>query len=1252
MTTPGRSLTAAGLSALLVALAAAAPAATRSAGSRVNADRVVDQVSEGRPVTCLYGNAFIDRDSLTAAADTAYVLRDSDEYNLHGNVRLTRGASVLTCRRAHYARRLGSGEFAGDVRIVEEGVTATGDEGDTRGDGRWLTIRGRALLVTTDYTVRADTISQDRSAGTGEAFGNVRIIEPGSSHLVTGGHAVFERDADRALVDRAPEFTSRDRRGGVLVAQSRVMHLLRAEDRVVMIDSVRIRQALGVARADTAVAHGRERLVLTGSPRVELNRGSVLTGRRIEFEYAGDQLRRVVLTGEARTADDAPDSLAAEHPGLPDEDVLAGEVIVIDFEDEEIRRTEVVGSARSIYTPLDVDTELATNDVTGDTIIVHFRDRQVRRVRVLGNASGTYRFAPLPAAAAEPDTGASAAGDTTAAAPVDTAGVQAVTPVAAAADTTRPAAADSLPAGGGRRSFTEAAEDVEYSGDRVTFELRERTMAIDGSGKLDYASTELQARHVRLALDTRELYAGGEPVAKDGDMVTGRRMGYNFKHRSAVVDSGVTAFDDYYYVGSDIRRFADQTMKIESGCMTSCDLSEPHFHFWSQRMKMRPGDKVVAAPIVLRIGHVPVFALPFYFKNLKEGRRSGILFPSFDFGWSSREGRYVRDLGYYWAISDYLDFLVQGDYNESQDFALRSATRYVKRYSFTGAFDWSRRDGLGDDDSRQWQLHWTHNQPALLDDYQVRADVRLASNTLSRNDLAGSESRDIVSGQFKSSAYVSRNWSGLSASLNASRDGRVNAEDNLPEVDNLLYSMTLPSLSLNFRQFALRPALPAGRRGSPWGDLLRATYFQQGYTLKQDRRGYEEHDERVDSAAGNWSLRVQPPRLGIFNFGFNANASQSWRRETVSGRRWEAVGDGGDWQPLAGTTESTSPSVSFGASLGTTLYGVFPVQVGALRAIRHTVRLSSGWNVSPALGDKQPYSTNLSLSLDQRFDVKYRPAAGDTAAADRKLDGVLDWGLSTSYNPRRPAGERWSDISSGLTIKPGQSRYLQLKVSNTIDPRTLALKDTRFSYGVNLGGRIDLGAVQQAPAARRNPAIERLGLAPTAADSARAAAAADSLAALADQQPVGAGMFDGSDADFNAASRPDAQASGVLGQGRDETEGGRYLPFTTSGSLSYAYTNATADRRASANLSLQANLSRFWEFSYQTSFDLVTGAALRQQYTLGRDLHCWRLEFNRTVSTVDSQFGFRLYLKSIPSLKFTRGREDYMGSLGGGLGGF
>jgi hypothetical protein len=144
-------------------------------------------------------------------------------------------------------------------------------------------------------------------------------------------------------------------------------------------------------------------------------------------------------------------------------------------------------------------------------------------------------------------------------------------------------------------------------------------------------------------------------------------------------------------------------------------------------------------------------------------------------------------------------------------------------------------------------------------------------------------------------------------------------------------------------------------------------------------------------------------------------------------------------------------------------------------------------------------------------------------------------------------------------------------------------------------------------------------------------------------------LFDGERSSFDDMyNKPGRQERGDT---RDPTEGGRYIPFDVNASMSYRYSNLDRTTTASGNLSLNTNVTKNWEFRYQASFDLVSGAAIRQQYSLHRDLHCWRIEFNRTISNLDSQFGFRIYLKSIPALKFARGREDYMGSLSGGLGG-
>ena len=94
-----------------------------------------------------------------------------------------------------------------------------------------------------------------------------------------------------------------------------------------------------------------------------------------------------------------------------------------------------------------------------------------------------------------------------------------------------------------------------------------------------------------------------------------------------------------------------------------------------------------------------------------------------------------------------------------------------------------------------------------------------------------------------------------------------------------------------------------------------------------------------------------------------------------------------------------------------------------------------------------------------------------------------------------------------------------------------------------------------------------------------------------------------------------------------------------------------ANRRTTGRFTVSGNLTQHWEFRYSNSFDLVSSTVIQHQFSLNRDLHCWRLEFNRTVSEYDSRFGFRIYLKAIPSLKYTRGDEQYMSPLNS-MGGF
>ena len=1215
---PGRAVPALLLALLLASLPAVAGAVLAPPGrgpTRYRADRLVDRVVDGRPVTSLIGNVLITRDTTAIASDTAQFYRDEERYVFRGHIRMTQGATVLTCRDAVYRADRDEADFAGDVRVSDSTAVATARRGELRDGGDRLRLIGGARLVLPEYVVWADTILRFGGGRHGEASGHVKIVDPGGQSVVTGEHATFDRERGVAVVDRAPRLVSREEGGEPLRGSAGRMTFFRTGRRVVMTDSVRIRQGRHTALADTAVIYGRERMVLTGAPLLDDGEGGVMTARRIEFRYREGKLERVLLLGDAAMTDDGPRRLARLFRGLPDRNTLTGDTIRVDMTDSRPRFALVTGAAHSIYVPDDTSDEVAYNDVAGDTIGITFRGQRVARVRVDGHMAGTYYFVRRDSmSGAPPDTAAA-----------NTAGAAAPFPFAA------------------------RKEKVDYSGHDALFDLQARRIELAGEARLVYGTMDLTAGQVRLELLTRELYADREPLLVDGTQkMAGERMAYDFEHRSGAVEGGATAMEGFYYVGDYIKRFGDGSLKIRSGRMTSCDLAQPHYHFWSDKMIIKPGDKVVARPIVMKIGRVPVFALPFYFKSLKAGRKSGILFPSFNFGWSSRTGRYIRDWGYYWATNDYTDFTFRGDYNERRELTWQISNRYVKRYTFRGNAMYSRRTTLGDGPkTREWQLRWSHQQDALFDYYRFRANLQMSSRSISRSDLINDVGRDVISGQQTSTIYLSRSWSALSASLNFKRDEFVNREDDDPSTNNKLSSQSFPQLSLSFKSRTLLPPRRGPGRGSFLGDLLRNTYLRQSYSLSSQRDVFETTRAVTHTASGNASLDLKPPRIWLFNVSTGVSGSQSWTRHTETGETFAWSDSDSTWvgTPLHQVAEETRTSLSINTSLNTTLYGVFRPHLGRLRAIRHTVRFGVGHRLSPAIPGKQRRSENVTLSLNNRFDVKYLAGAADDSTAEiRKLDGVLDWNLTASYNPDRSAGQRWSNISSNATIRPGRSRNLRLVVSNSIDPYRWKVLSTRLTYGLSLQGRVDTGAAPVEAREQVNAALDRLGALAdsTAADTTAAADTAGIWDDL-DREAGGGDAFAGLDRLDRPAGR-DA--------GRDRTEGGRYIPWRLGSNLSYNKNNVTGSVSARVSLNAAVTLTPTWELSWRGSYDFERGDLINQTWNLHKDLHCWELRFTRSVSAVDSQFGFIISLKAIPDIKVTRGKQDLVGGLrrlGGGI---
>ena len=90
--------------------------------------------------------------------------------------------------------------------------------------------------------------------------------------------------------------------------------------------------------------------------------------------------------------------------------------------------------------------------------------------------------------------------------------------------------------------------------------------------------------------------------------------------------------------------------------------------------KVVPEDKAVVRNVTGYIMGIPIVYLPVYVFSVKQGRQSGLTVPNYGSG--VEEGRYLRNLGYYWAPNEYFDMKTTADIEAKTGFLLRQRIQY------------------------------------------------------------------------------------------------------------------------------------------------------------------------------------------------------------------------------------------------------------------------------------------------------------------------------------------------------------------------------------------------------------------------------------------------------------------------------------------------------------------------------------------------------------------------------------------------
>ncbi len=1035
-----------------------------------------------------------------------------------------------------------------------------------RDEGR-IELRDSARVEERKRVLEARRIDYDTRAQVAVAIGDVLILDTEDSTRITGRRCVLDRINDTALVTGSP-----------LLEQPGEESL---PDVFLSADTLELRQSdgKGLARGNVHLSRGnlqaeseravfdfdRDLLHLEGNP-VALDPDGEVRGDSMAVVMRGGRAERLEVLGHT-TLRYRP----RENPG--EHNFVLGDTLIARIDSLGVRAIQVAGNARSLYIPSAVDRnkEVGSNLARGNQMFVTFGGGEVQRVEILGQANGEYVRPRI-----KPDSSAVRLSDSLY--------------VERALDRFLADSNHPLPDSLERSGPFDPNERVVYEGNTVLFLVPKRRIEIRESGRVLYQNLILESEEITYEASRDRVVALGTPTLKDPTSeLVGERMVYRLDSQHGFVYQGKTEFEGGYYVGEEIKRVDKKILLVRGGDYTTCDADTAHFHFHSDRMKIRLADKVVARPIVLYLKNIPLMALPYWVFPVRKGRHSGILMPDVEFGFDRKRGRFVRNIGYYYAPNDYSDAMLWGDYYEKNPrWIVNSQFRYKARYRLSGTlFTSYSGQEISGTRSRSWDVRGSHEQ-TLGERFTLKVRADFVSDKDYRDDREfGGSVDERLNRILKSNVDLRKSWSRTSLSVTANRTENLDQESSSFQVQQ-----NVPSIDFSINSF------PLGQTPDEMGHggRLRALSTVYARIASSFRSTFEKDwDEPM---LDNQAARIRTALSDNRSIGPYVKISPSLSA-TGAWFRWVRKSD----RPTKG--HQAGAVWDAGVSAQSTVYGTFPIGLGPLIGMRHVVEPSVSYRYAPefeslryANGDSRFTSvggislsgrevSSMSMKLTQRFHLKMH---GEDPKKPRKIDNLILWTTSTSYDFKKQ-GNNDNDAKPLSSIV----NSLRLNVSRHVDNSWTVTHDPYRKVATSL-------SVQT----RLNFSGKGSG------------AGADSSGSSPLEDYGGFGQADA------GTGRPGEKEAVMTG------------PWSLAISHSYSRGKSRSSESSTLNLSAALAPTSKWRVNYSIYYDLRDRDVRSQSFSVYRDLHCWQMKLDRRISGRTSQYYFRISVKDLPDVQYER----------------
>lgn len=825
---------------------------------------------------------------------------------------------------------------------------------------------------------------------------------------------------------------------------------------------------------------------------------------------------------------------------------------------------------------------------------------------------------------------------------------------------------------------------VEYTAeDSMIYDAHSGLAFLYGRAQVNYLNMQLTAAKIAMNMDSSLVHAearpdstaeGGlaeRPIYRQGnDEYDSERMSFNFKTKKGFIHNVKTQQGDGYMVSEKSKRTADGTLYLEHARYTTCDAKHPHFYLALSRAKVRPGKETVFGPAHLVVEDVPLpLAIPYGFFPFNKKYSSGFIMPSY--GDETSRGFYLRDGGYYLALSDYMDLKLLGEIYTKGSWGVSAETNYNKRYRYRGNVYFSYlRTVEGEKNmpdyavTKSLKIQWTHTKDAKSSpNTTFSARVNFASENYERKNLESMYNPlSYTQSTRASSVSFSHTFTDIGLSISASANLTQNMRDSS-------IAVTLPDLSISLSRFyPFRRKHQVGKER--WYEKISMSYTGQvsnSITTKENllfksnlikdwRNGFQ-HRIPIDATFQLFKYINISPSFSFRDIMYASRINRSWDREAQ--------------RELADTTYGFYNLYDWnvGISANTTLYGFYkPLKfLGTkIQAIRHVFKPSVTFSYAPdfttsrygyrkqyervdAAGNSSwvsysPYSGGIygypsgtkqgliSMSVSNNLEMKVRSDRDTTGF--RKISLIDELSASLSYNLAAKK-QPWSNLSTRLRLKLGKNKTFSMAAvwatyAYKFNEQGQVVTSDRTEWSYGRFGRFQ-GMSQNLSYTFNNQTWKKLmdklhgrGKSSTSADAAST--------------------------DASTTNAEDANVDPDLRTGRDGGKGKKkekakvdadgYLTFSIPWSLTLSYGITMAEDRTkqinvrrmrypfsftqTLNASGYVRISDGWNISFNSGYDFEMHRISMTTMSLSRDLHCFEMSASIVLKPYSSfNFTFR-----------------------------